>query len=261
MRDHVSGHCFMQINDLTSLFQIVLINVSLHRGQIPRVPWDVPEINTMLALSLLTTVGRDGRDVQGGIIFRLWGHLPDDTLYQSLSRWWWENAIFFNFCMMTPICRLHLPSLLTQAGPKRKTRFQVFILSISSIPFSQNGAGGRRCWIGLSVYSRLFHLDGLPQHSRLGSNYSEHIRAWLWRSGMLSPLCWKIHAAMWREGEKVWRRIYPGAAIIKECFLWFEKMDTPCPFPFTKVVQFEQPSFILHRQQWEQMVRGISMPW
>lgn len=77
---------------------------------------------------------REGRE--SGILFQLWGHLPDDTLYQSLSPRWWENAIFSIFCMMTPICRLHLPSLLTQAGPKRKPHFQVLILSISSIPFS-----------------------------------------------------------------------------------------------------------------------------
>lgn len=48
--------------------------------------------------------------------------------------------------MMTPICRLHLPSLLTQAGQKRKPRVQVLILSISSIPFFQIGGGGRRRW-------------------------------------------------------------------------------------------------------------------
>lgn len=176
---------------------------------------------TMRASSLTMTVGREGRE--GRNSFRSRGHWPDDTLYPSLSPRCWENAIFSILCMMTPIYRLHLPSLLTQTGPKRKPRSQVPILSISSIPFSQNGGGGRRRrrrrWNGLSVYSRLFHLDGLPQRSRLGSNYSEHISAWLWRSGMLSPLCWQIHTEMGREREKVWRPIYCGAAIVKERFL------------------------------------------
>lgn len=86
--------------------------------------------------------GGGGGGVGGGSL-RLWGHEPGDALYQSLSPRCWENAIFsIFFGMMTPICRLHLPSLLTQTGPKRKSRFQVFILSISSIPFSQNGGGG-----------------------------------------------------------------------------------------------------------------------
>lgn len=138
----------------------------------------------------MTTVGREERGVKGRIF--IFGCEETCQMIHCInhSARSGEKTLCSPFsCMMTPICRFHLPSLLTQAGPKRKPRFQVLILSISSIPFSQNRGGGRRWWNRLSVYGRLLHLDGLPQLSRLGSSYSEHISAWLRRSGMLSPPC------------------------------------------------------------------------
>lgn len=44
----------------------------------------------------------EGRGVKGVILVCLWGHLPDDTLYQSLSLRWWENATFSIFLYDDP---------------------------------------------------------------------------------------------------------------------------------------------------------------
>lgn len=214
--------------------------------------WTIKALPRHASSELMTTVGRAWR-VE---FFYGWEDTCQMIHCINHSARGGEKTLYSPFfLMMTSICCIHLPSLLTQAGPKRKPRFQVLVLSISTIPFSQNGGGGRRRWNRLSVYSRLFHLDGLPQRSRLGSSYSEHISGWLWRSGMLSPLRWQIQAAMWREREKVWRPIHRGAAIIKKCFLWFWKMDTHCPSPLYQGCTFQQALFILHRLQWEQMVR------
>lgn len=161
------------------------------------------------------------------------------------------------FCMMTSICCLHLPSLLTQAGPKRKPRFQVLVFVHQQ--YSILPKRGRR-WKRLSVYCRLFHLDGLRQRSRHGSSYSEHISAWLWRSSMLSPLCWQIHTAMRREREKVWRPIYRRGRYHQGVFSLILKNGDPLPLLPYQGCTFEQPLVILHKQQWEQMVREMSIP-
>lgn len=166
--------------------------------------------------------GKGREEREGGIFVHLWGHLPDDTLYQSLSPRWWENAIFSIFCMMTPICRLHLPSLLTQAGQKRKPRVQVLILSISSIPFSQIGGGGRRrWWNGLLFTVASSILMVYPSTAGLAATTVSTLVP-----GCEEAACYLLFAdrytqRCWREREEVWRPIYRGAAIIKECFLWF----------------------------------------
>lgn len=167
---------------------------------------------------------------------RLRGHLPNDTLYQSLSPRWWENVTFSIFLYDDPNLPPSPSVPADSNGAKEKAAFpgshfvhQQYSILPKRGRREEGGGGGGGMGFLFTVASSILMV--YPSAAGLAATTVSALVA-----GCEEAACYLLFADRYTQrrggsGRKHEGPFIVGAATVRERFLGFQKMDTPSPLP------------------------------